>query len=161
MNEQGEFVRNKERLVCKDYSQQEGKEYDETYPPMEIIEVVRLFLAYIAYKKFKVYQMDVKYAFLNGELEEEVYIEQLEGCSLIDDKFIVCKLKKALYGLKQAPKTWYPRLDKHLKKLGYSKGMEDSNLYWKEIDDGFIDLVIFFDDIIFGENDDVSNKFAK
>ena len=66
--------RNKERLVCKGYSQQEGIDYDETYAPMERIEVVRLFLASATYKKFKVYQMDVKSVFLNGELEEEVYI---------------------------------------------------------------------------------------
>ena len=100
--------------------------------------VVRLFLAYVAYKKFKVYQIDVKSAFLNGELEQEVYIEQSEGCPLTDDKDIVCRLKKALYGLKQAPRTWYARLDKHLTKLGYRKGMEDINLYQKEIDDGLM-----------------------
>ena len=75
--------------------------------------------------------MDVKLAFLNGEIEEEVYIEQLESCPLKNDKNIVCKLKKALYGLKQAPITWYARLDKNLTKLGYSKGMLGSNLYWK------------------------------
>ena len=62
---------------------------------------------------------------------------------MIDDKDIVYRLKKTLYGLKQAPRTWYARLDKHLTKLGYRKGMEDSNLYWKEIDDGLMILVIF------------------
>ena len=98
---------------------------------MERIEEVRLFLAYTTHKKFKVYQMDVKSTFLNRELAEEVYIEQPKGCSLTDDKGIVCRLKKALYGLKQAPRTWYVRLDKHLTKLGYSKGMANSNLYWK------------------------------
>ena len=67
---------------------------------MARIEAITLFLAYATQKKFKVYQMDVKSTFLNGELEEEVYIEQLEGCTLIDDKDIVCKLKKALYILK-------------------------------------------------------------
>ena len=75
MNEQGEVVRNKARLVCKGYSQQEGIDYDETYASMERIEAVRLFLAYATYKKFKEYQMDVKLAFLNEELEEQVYIE--------------------------------------------------------------------------------------
>ena len=75
MNEQGEVVRNKTRLVCKGYSHQEEIDYEETYALVARIEVVRLFLAYVAQKKFKVYQMDVKSAFLNGELEEEVYIE--------------------------------------------------------------------------------------
>lgn len=105
--------------------------------------------------------MDVKSEFLNGELEEEVYIEHPEGCPLTDDKGIVCKLKKALYSLKQAPSTWYARLDKHLTKLGYRKGMENSNLCWKEIDDGLMILVIFVDDIIFGGNDDESENFVE
>ena len=89
MNEQGEVVRNKERLVCKGYSQKEGIDYEETYAPVDRIEVVRLFLAYAAQKKFKVYQMDVKSLFMNGELEEELYIEPPEGYPLIDDKDIV------------------------------------------------------------------------
>ena len=105
MNEQGEVVRNKERLVCKGYSQQERIGYEKTYAPMARIEVVRLFLAYAAHKKFKVYQMDVKSAFLNGEIEEEVYIEQPEGFPLTNDKDMVCRLKKTLYGLTQAPRT--------------------------------------------------------
>ena len=75
------------------------------------------------------YQMDVKSTFLNGELKEEVYIEQLEGCPLINDKDIVWKLKKALYGMKQVTRTWYASLDTHLIKLGFSKGMVDNNLY--------------------------------
>ena len=105
--------------------------------------------------------MDVKLAFLNGELEEEVYIEQLEGSPLIDDKDIVCRLKKALHGLKQAPKTWYASLDKHLTKLGYNEGMVDSILYRKLIRYGLMILVIFVDDIIFGRNDEESKKFAE
>ena len=75
MNKQGKFVRNKERLVCKFYSLKEGIDYDETYAPVVRIEAVRLFLAYVAHKKFKVYQMDVKSTFVNGEIKEEVYIE--------------------------------------------------------------------------------------
>ena len=89
MNEQGEFLRNKERLVCKGYSQQEGIDYEETFAPVARIEVVRLFLAYTTHKKFKVYQMDVKSTFLNEELEEEVYIEQPEGFPLTNDIDIV------------------------------------------------------------------------
>ena len=107
MNEQGEVVRNKVIFVCKGYSQQEGIDYDKTYAPVAIIEAVRLFLAYPAHKNFKVYQMDVKSKSLNEELEEDVYIEQPEGCPLTNDKEIVCKLKKVLYDLKQAPITWY------------------------------------------------------
>ena len=79
MNEQGEVIRKKERLVCKGYSQQEGIDYDKTYAPVVRIEVVSLFLAYAAHKKFKVYQMDVKLTFLNGEHGEEVYIGKAKG----------------------------------------------------------------------------------
>ena len=76
---------------------------------------------------------------------------------MTDDKDIVCKLKKALYGLKQGPKTWYARLDK----LRFSKGMIENNLYWKEIDDGLMILVIFVDDILFGGNDKESENFSE
>lgn len=105
--------------------------------------------------------MDVKLAFLNGELEEEVYIEQPEGFPLTKEKDMVCRLKKALYGLKQAPRTWYARLDKYLAKLHFAKGTTDSNLYLKEIEDGLLIIIVFFDDIIFGGNDEASNKFSK
>ena len=98
---------NKARLVCKGYSQQEGIDYEETYAPIARMEAVRMLLAYAANKNFKVYQMVVKLAFLNGELEEEVYIDQLEGFPLTKEKDMVCRLKKALYGLKKAPITWY------------------------------------------------------
>jgi hypothetical protein len=78
------------------------------------MEAIRLLLSYVCSKNIKVYQMDVKSSFLNGELEEEVYFEQLEGFQLSDNVDYVCKLKKALYGLKQAPRAWYFRLDKYL-----------------------------------------------
>ena len=100
MNEQGEVIRNKERLVCKGYSHQEGIDYEETSTPIARMEAVRMFLEYATNKNFKVYQMVVKSTFLNGELEEEVYIEKPEGFSLIEEKDMVCRLKKVLYGLK-------------------------------------------------------------
>ena len=131
MNEQGEVVRNKAGLVCKGYSQQEGIDYDKTYALVARIESVRLFLAHATYKKFKVYQMDFKSACMNGELEEEVYIEYPEGCPLTNDKDMVCKLKKSLYGLKQASKTQYARLENYLENLGFAKGTIDSILYLK------------------------------
>ena len=78
-----------------------------------------------------------------------------------ENKNFVEEMKKELYSLKQTPRTWYARLDKYLTKIGYRKGMENSNLYWKEIDDGLMILVIFFDDIIFRGDDDESDKFAE
>jgi hypothetical protein len=103
MNEQGQIVKNKARLVYKGYAQVEGQDFDETFALVARLEAIRIFLAYECHKNFKVYHMDVKSAFLNGDLEEEVYVEQPEGFPLIDNPDYVCKLKKALYGLKQAP----------------------------------------------------------
>ena len=100
MNENGEVTRNKERLVCKGYAQEEGIDYGETFAPIARLEGVRMLLAYAAHKKFKVYQMDVKSTFLNGILEEEVYIEQHGGFVDPDNRDMLCRLHKDLYGLK-------------------------------------------------------------
>jgi hypothetical protein len=98
--------------------------------------------------------MDVKSTFLNGELEEEVYIEQPEGFQLSENADYVCKLKKALYGLKQAPRAWYSRLDKYLQQAGFRKGSADNNLYIKVTQDSILLIEVYVDDIIFGSNDD-------
>lgn len=119
LNEEGKVVRNKARLVCKGYAQEEGEDYGETFAPMMILEGVRMLLAYAAFKGFKVYQMDVKSFFLNDILEEEVYIEQLDGFALSKDKGMVCTLHKALYGLKKTPRAWFERLHAHLIKIGF------------------------------------------
>src|ERR1700738_4658537 len=105
--------------------------------------------------------MDVKSAFLNGDLEEEVYIEQLDGLILGNDPKLVCRLKKALYGLKQAPRAWYYRLDKYLHQQGFLKGSTHSKLYIKVDHDKLLILVVYVDDIIFGSNEeDMSQNFA-
>jgi hypothetical protein len=82
--------------------------------------------------------MDVKSNFLNGEPEEEVYIEQAEGFQLSENTYYVCKLKKALYGLKQAPRAWYFRLDKYIQQAGLIKGSVDNNLYIKITQDSIL-----------------------
>ncbi|KAJ9545250.1 hypothetical protein OSB04_024957 [Centaurea solstitialis] len=104
------IIRNKARLVAKGYCQQEGIDYDETFAPVARIEAIRIFLAYAAHKNTTVYQMDVKCAFLNGVLQEEVYVEQPEG--FVDPRYPthVYVLDKALYGLNQAPQAWYETL---------------------------------------------------
>jgi hypothetical protein len=103
MNEKGKVVRNKAKLAYKGYAQVEGQDFDETFAPVARLEAIRMFLAYSCHKNFKVYQMDVKSTFLNGDLEEEVYMEKTEGFSLTYNPNYVFKLKKALYGLKQTP----------------------------------------------------------
>jgi len=106
LNEQGQVIRNKARLVCKGYAQIEGLDFGETFAPVARLEAIRMFLAYACHKRFKVYQMDVKSAFLNGDLSEEVYMEQPKGFKLSDNPDLVCKLKKALYGLKPGITNW-------------------------------------------------------
>ena len=96
--------------------------------------------------------MDVKYAILNGELEEEVYVEQPKGFLLSKNKNYVCKLKQALYGLKQAPRAWFSRLDNDLKQKEYRRGATNSNLYIKFENKNMIIVVVYVDDIIFGSD---------
>eukprot|EP00253_Pinus_taeda_P014154 PITA_14154 len=161
LNENGEVIRNKARLVCKGYAQQEGIDFEETFAPVARLEAIRMFLTLSSFQKFKVFQMDVKSAFLNGDLEEEVYIEQPNGFILGNDPNLVCRLKKALYGLKQAPRAWYYRLDKYLHQPGFSKGSADSNLYIKVENDKLLILVVYVDDIIFCSNEEaMSQSFA-
>ena len=119
LKEDGKVSRNKERLVCKGYSQEEGIDYGEIFSPVARLEGVRNLFAYVAHKGFKVYQMDVKFAFLNGIIDEEVYIEQPKGFVDPNKRDMVCKLHKALYGLKQAPQAWYERLHNYLLKIGF------------------------------------------
>ena len=111
----------KETLVAQGFSQKEGIEYEETFSPVERYTSVRTILALATVMKWKIHQMDVKTDFLNGVVEEEVYVEQPLGFETHDMKSHVCKLKKALYGLKQTPKTWYDRIDSFLTSLGFTK----------------------------------------
>jgi hypothetical protein len=150
MNEKGQVVRNKSRLVFKGYAQFEGRDFDETFAPVARLEAIRMFLTYSCHKNFKVYQMDVKSAFLNGDLEEEVYMEKPKGFSLTDNPNYVYKLKKALYELKQAPRAWYYGLEKNLQEKGFKKGIVDSNLYVKSEGDNLLVVLVYVDDIIFG-----------
>lgn len=114
LNENGEVVRNKAIIVCKVYSQEEGIDIEEKISPMARMEAIIMVLVFSVYKDFKVYQMDVKSTLLNGESEEEVYMEQPEGFQFSDQSNMVCKLKKALYGLKQVPRDWYEKFDRYL-----------------------------------------------
>jgi hypothetical protein len=139
-------------LVCKGYAQIEGLDFDETFAPVARLEAIRMFLTSVCRKKFKVYQMDVKSAFLNGDLKEEVYMEQPEGFQQSDNPDFVYKLKKALYGLKQAPRAWYHRLDTYLQDKGFKRGTIDINLYIKTKGNDFLIVLVYVDGIIFGSN---------
>ena len=148
----GDYIvtRNKARLVAKGYSQEEGIDYDQTYAPMARLEAIRMFLAFAAHSNFKVYQIDVKSAFLNGELEEEVYVEQPLGFE--DSKFsdFVYLLFKALYGRKQAPQTWYDTLSEFLLENGFPRGVIDKTLFFKMHKNDMMLVQVYVDDIIYG-----------
>jgi hypothetical protein len=108
--EKGGVVRNKSRLVAQGFSQKEGIDYEETFALVAHLEAIRILLAFFVAKGFKMHQMDVKSAFLNGVLEEEVYVRQPPGFESEKYPHRVYKLRKALYGLKQAPRSFYGRL---------------------------------------------------
>ena len=115
-NSNGTIARYKARLVVKGYAQKYGFDYEETFSPVAKMTTTRTLLAIAAAKKWKLYHLDVKNTFLNGDLEEEIYVEQPQGYVHPDYPDYVCKLKKALYGLKQASRAWYHKLVLYLMK---------------------------------------------
>src|ERR1044072_7966291 len=148
--ESGTVTRNKARLVAQGYTQIEGVDFDETFSPVARLESIRLLLAVACLLNFKLYQMDVKSAFLNGYLNEEVYVEQPKGFVDPHHPQHVYKLKKALYGLKQAPRAWYEKLTEFLTNHGYNKGGSDKTLFVKKERGDLMIAHIYVDDIVFG-----------
>nr|GEV32656.1 hypothetical protein [Tanacetum cinerariifolium] len=129
LDELGGILKNKARLVARGYRHEEGIDFEESFAPVARLEAIRIFLAYAAHKYMVVYQMDVKTAFLNGNLREEVYVSQPGGFVDQDNPNHVYKLKKALYGLKQASRTWYDMLSSLLISQDFSKGSVDLTLF--------------------------------
>jgi hypothetical protein len=106
--------------------------------------------------------MDVESAFLNRNLEEEVYIEQPKGFKLLENKYRVCRMKKSLHGLNQAPRAWYSRLDKYLQQQGFKRGVANNNRYIETYNENMLTIVVYVDDIIFGSIDDrMSQNFTE
>ncbi|KAJ9544361.1 hypothetical protein OSB04_024068 [Centaurea solstitialis] len=156
------IVRNKARLVANGYCQQEGIDYDETFAPVARLEVIRMCLAYAAYKNFTILQMDVKIPFLYGHLKEEVYVSHPEGFVDPDHPDYVYILDKALYGLKQASRAWYDELSKLLISKGFRKGSVDSTLFIMKEAEHIVVIQIYVDDIIFGSTSrELCKKFEK
>ncbi|WVZ90035.1 LOW QUALITY PROTEIN: hypothetical protein U9M48_036368 [Paspalum notatum var. saurae] len=146
--EDGMVVRNKARLPG--VLSKEGIDYEETFAPEARLEAIRILLAFAASKGFKLHQMDVKFAFLNGFIEEEVYVRQppcFESARFPDR---VYKLRKALYGLKQAPRAWYARLKSFLLKSGFVMGSVNKTLFMLSRGGDTSIVRIYVDDIIFG-----------
>ncbi|GJZ59420.1 retrovirus-related pol polyprotein from transposon TNT 1-94 [Tanacetum coccineum] len=129
LDELGGILKNKARLVARAYRQEEEIDFEESFAPVARLEAIRIFLAFAAHMNMVVYQMDIKTAFLNGNLREEVYVSQPDGFVDPDNPNHVHKLKKALYGLKQAPRAWYDMLSSFLISQDFSKGSVDPTLF--------------------------------
>ena len=154
LDEYGIVITNKARLVAKGYNQEERIDCEEAYAPIARLEAIRMLLAIAFIMDFKLYQMDVKSAFLNGFIQEEVYVDQPPSFENSEKPNHVFKLKKALYGLKQAPRAWYERLSKFLLEKDFSRGKVDTTLFIKrKLNDIFL-VQIYVDDIIFGSTSD-------
>jgi hypothetical protein len=148
--EKGEVVRNKSRIVAQGFSQKEGIDYEETFAPVARLEAIRILLAFSVAKGFKLHQMDVKSAFLNGVLEEEVYVRQTPGFESEKYPHRVYKLRNALYGWKQAPRAWYGRLRGFLFERGFEMGKVDQTLFLLRQGKDILILQVYVNDIVFG-----------
>ncbi|KAG8492662.1 hypothetical protein CXB51_010306 [Gossypium anomalum] len=131
-NTDGSLNKLKARLVVKGFSQKYGLDYMETFAPVARLDTIRLLIALATQKQWKIHQLDVKSAFLNGFLEEEIYIDQPQGFVVSSKEQKVYKLKKALYGLKQAPRAWSTRIDSYLLSLGFERSISEPTLYVKK-----------------------------
>jgi hypothetical protein len=143
----GSVEKYKARFVARGFSHMEGIDYEETFAPVSQYTSIRTIIALAASMGWRLHQMDVKIAFLNGEIEEEVYIEQPDGFVIHEKDSHVCRLKKTLYGLKQAPCAWYEKIDGFLMSLGFNKSVVDPNLYCNIVGDECLILVLYVDDL--------------
>lgn len=152
-NEKGEIDKCKARLVAKGYAQRFGIDYTEVYAPVARWDTIRMIIALAAQQNWSIYQLDVKSAFLHGELSEVVYVEQPQGFEVKGEEEKVYKLKKALYGLKQAPRAWYSRIENYFVKEGFEKCDFEHTLFIKAGAGGtFLIVSLYVDDLIFTGN---------
>ena len=143
---EGKIERYKARLVAKGYNQKEGIDYTETFSPVSTKDALRIIMALVAYLDLELHQMDVKTAFLNGDLSEEIYMLQPDG--FVEDEGKVCKLQKSIYGLKQASRQWYLKFDKVITQFGFQENKLDECIYLKTSGSNFILLILYVDDIL-------------
>lgn len=158
----GTVEKYKARLVAKGFTQKEGIDFFDTYAPVCRIITIRVLIAIAAIQKMVVHQMDVKTAFLNGDLTEEIYMQQPEGFVVqgLDNK--VCKLIRSLYGLKQAPKLWHEKFDKIIRDYGFHVSNSDKCLYFKVVDEKVVIICLYVDDmLIIGTNTEVVASVKK
>ncbi|KAL0414349.1 UNVERIFIED_CONTAM: Retrovirus-related Pol polyprotein from transposon RE1 [Sesamum radiatum] len=162
LNADGSIQKHKARLVAKGYSQLPGIDYTETFAPVARLDTIRALVAIAANKKWKIYQMDVKSAFLNGYIDEEIYVEQPQGFVAKGCEEKVLRLKKALYGLKQAPRAWYSRIDNYFMNQGFRRSLSEPTLYVKRQGNDTLIVSLYVDDLIYtGNNEKMIHDFKE
>jgi hypothetical protein len=149
----GSVEKFKARFVARGFSQKEGIDYDDIFALVAKYTSIRIIISLASVFYWKLHHMDVKIAFLNGEVEQEVYIEQPKGFVIHEKESHVYKLNKALYGLKQALRAWYGRIDSFLQSLGFSKSIADPNLYINIVKNHHVILVLYVDDLFLTEEE--------
>ncbi|KAL5754948.1 hypothetical protein ACOSP7_023168 [Xanthoceras sorbifolium] len=145
--------RYKARMVVKGFQQKEGIDYNEIFSPVVKLTTIRLVLKIVAAENLHLEQLDVKTAFLHGDLEEEIYMRQPEGFKEAGKENLVCRLKKSLYGLKQAPRQWYKKFDSFMSSSGFTRCQADHCCYIKRFDNSFIILLLYVDDMLVAGSD--------
>ena len=145
---EGNVVKHKARLVAKGYVQWQGVDFEEVFAPVARLDTVRLILVLAANRGWEVHHMDVKTAFSNGDLEEEVYVSQPEGFTVKNKDHLVYKLSKALYSLRQAPGAWSIWLDKSLKHLRLKRCSQEQAVYTRGEEEAIIIVGVYVDDLI-------------
>ncbi|GJU29384.1 retrovirus-related pol polyprotein from transposon TNT 1-94 [Tanacetum coccineum] len=162
LDELGGVLKNKARLVARGYRQEEGIDFEESFALVSRLEAIRIFIAFVAHMNMVVYQMDVKTAFLNDILREEVYVSQPDGFVDPENPNHVYKPNKALYGLKQAPRAWYDLLSSFLLSQKFTKGTVDLTLFVRREGKDILLVQIYVDDIIFASTKpDLCETFSK
>jgi hypothetical protein len=157
----GSIEKYKARFIARGFSQKEGVDYEETFSPVARYTSIRMVISLASVMGWKIHQMDVKTTFLNGVIEEEVYIEKPQGFEVHGKESHVCRLKKALYGLKQAPRAWYSRIDGYLQSLSFTKSEADPNLYLLQVGKSLLILVLYVDDLFLTGDEELISKCKK
>ena len=153
--------RYKARLVVKGFQQKKGIDYNEIFSPVVKMTTIRLVLSIVAAENLHLEQLDVKTAFLHGDLDEDIYMVQPEGFETKGKEHMVCKLKKSLYGLKQAPRQWYLKFDEFMSKTGYVRCQMDHCCYIRKFEDSYIILLLYVDDMLIAGSDMAEIKKLK
>ena len=143
----------KARLVVKGYTHKKGIDYGETFSLIAMLKSSRILLSIAAHYDYEIWKMDVKNAFLNGNLEEKIYMMQSKGFIAKNQEHMVCKLKRSIYGLKRASRSWNIRFDQAIKSFGFEKNLDEPCVYKRHQDKVVMFLVLYVDDILLIGND--------